>query len=149
MIHIKKHALGKSMIVFAVSVEHSKNIVERYQEKGVSAVHIDATTPSQERREFIEQFKAKKIKILSNVEIITEGFDFPECEVVQLARPTKSLALYLQMVGRVMRKANGKEHGLVLDNAGMWLEHGLALMAVVLSVNLLGDQLRDYLDVKQ
>lgn len=122
----QNHAFGKSMIVFAVNVDHSKNIVERYQEKGISAVHIDAKTPPQERKEVIEQFKANKIKVLSNVEIITEGFDFPECEVVQLARPTKSLALYLQMVGRVMRKANGKEYGLVLDNAGMWLEHGLA-----------------------
>ena len=124
----KKHAHDKSTIVFAVNIEHSKNIVKRYQQHDISSAHIDGTTPRQERKELIEQFKSKKINVLSNVEIITEGFDFPECEVVQLARPTKSLALYLQMVGRVMRKAHGKEYGLVLDNAGLWLEHGLPII---------------------
>jgi len=121
----QKHASHKSTIVFAVNVEHSKHIAKRYQQSGIPAAHIDGTTPQEERKELLEQFKAKKIKVLSNVEIITEGFDFPECEAVQLARPTKSLALYLQMVGRVMRRADGKEHGLILDNAGLWLEHGL------------------------
>lgn len=64
----------------------------------------------------------------SAVEIITEGFDFPECEAVQLARPTKSLSLYLQMVGRVMRVAKNKKEGIILDNAGLWLEHSLAVV---------------------
>lgn len=121
----QKHAPDKSTIVFAVNVEHSKGIAERYRQSGIPAAHIDGTTPNEERKQLLEQFKAKNIKVLSNVEIITEGFDFPECEAVQLARPTKSLALYLQMVGRVMRIAKGKEYGLVLDNAGLWLEHGL------------------------
>ena len=64
--------------------------------------------------------------VLSNVDIVSEGFDVPDCEAVQLARPTKSLVLYLQQVGRCMRPALGKEHGIVLDNAGLWLEHGLS-----------------------
>jgi DNA repair protein RadD len=120
------HARGKSTIVFAVDVEHSTSIAERYNEAGVKAAHIDASTTKTERDSILSQFKQKKIQVVSNVEIITEGFDFPECEAVQLARPTKSLALYLQMVGRVMRPAKGKEVGYVLDNAGLWLEHGLA-----------------------
>lgn len=122
----KKHALDKSTIIFAVDIDHSKSIVERFTGAGISAEHIDSTTPRELRTSILDEFKAKKIKILSNVEIITEGFDFPECEAVQLARPTKSLALYLQMVGRVMRPAPGKSNGIVLDNAGLWLEHGLA-----------------------
>lgn len=121
----QKHAQDKSAIVFAVNIEHSKEIAERYNEAGIAAAHIDSSTPERERKELLEQFKTKEIKVLCNVEIITEGFDFPECEVVQLARPTKSLALYLQMVGRVMRPAKGKEYGLILDNAGLWQEHGL------------------------
>lgn len=124
----QKYALNKSTIVFAVDVEHSKSIVERFRQAGISAEHIDATTPKNERDSILNQFKSKQIKIVSNVEIITEGFDFPECEAVQLARPTKSLALYLQMVGRVMRPAIGKTEGLVLDNAGLWREHGLAII---------------------
>lgn len=122
----QRHAPGKCTIIFAVDIEHSKSIVERFVKAGISAAHIDSETPKEERASILERFKAKKITVVSNVEIITEGFDFPECEAVQLARPTKSLALYLQMVGRVMRPANGKTEGIVLDNAGLWLEHGLA-----------------------
>jgi superfamily II DNA or RNA helicase len=117
---------GKSMIVFAVDVEHSKEIALRYNKAGISAAHIDAKTPDQERQKILSDFKNKIIKVISNVEIITEGFDFPECEVVQLARPTKSLVLYLQMVGRVMRPAENKNEGIVLDNASLWLEHGIS-----------------------
>jgi superfamily II DNA or RNA helicase len=62
--------------------------------------------------------------VLSNVDIVSEGFDVPDCEAVQLARPTKSLGLYLQQVGRCMRPAENKSEGIVLDNAGLWLEHG-------------------------
>jgi len=119
---------GKSTIVFAVDVEHSKEIAKRYREAGFNAEHIDSNTPPQERERILNDFKSGKIKIVSNVEIITEGFDFPECEVVQLARPTKSLSLYLQMVGRVMRPANNKKEGIILDNAGLWLEHGLSII---------------------
>lgn len=121
-----KHTKEKSTIVFAVNVEHSLSIAKRYNEAGIKAKHIDANTPKAERTKIIADFINKDIKVLSNVEIITEGFDFPACEVVQLARPTKSLSLYLQMVGRVMRVYEGKEHGIVLDNAGLWLEHGLS-----------------------
>lgn len=124
----QKHALNKSTIVFAVDVEHSKSIVDRFRNAGIQSEHIDSQTSKAERASIIKSFKEKQIKVISNVEIITEGFDFPECEAVQLARPTKSLALYLQMVGRVMRTAEGKSEGIVLDNAGLWLEHGLAII---------------------
>lgn len=119
---------NKSAIVFAVDVEHSKEIASRYNSAGFLAAHIDAKTPKVEREEILSDFKKGKIKVVTNVEIITEGFDFPECEVVQLARPTKSLSLYLQMVGRVMRPAPSKKEGIVLDNAGLWLEHGLSVV---------------------
>jgi len=122
----QRHALGKKMIVFAVDVEHSKTIVKRYQEFSISAAHLDSTTPRPERKKLLEQFRSGEIKVLCNVDIVSEGFDVPDCEVVQLARPTKSLALYLQQVGRCMRPTTGKEFGMVLDNAGLWLEHGLS-----------------------
>ncbi|KAB1065129.1 DEAD/DEAH box helicase [Salibacter halophilus] len=122
----KNKANGKKTIVFAVDVEHSKSIVQRYNGEGIAAAHVDANTPKEERKSILEKFKKGEILILSNVDIVSEGFDVPDCEAVQLARPTKSLVLYLQQVGRCMRPAPGKEFGLVLDNAGLWLEHGLS-----------------------
>jgi superfamily II DNA or RNA helicase len=121
-----KYAEKKKMIVFAVNVEHSKYIVERYQEAGFRAAHIDADTDESERKEIINKFKAGKIRILSNVDIVSEGFDVPDCEVVQLARPTKSLVKYLQQIGRCMRpsKTTNKTHCIVLDNVGLYQEFG-------------------------
>jgi CPA1 family monovalent cation:H+ antiporter len=86
---------GQSMIVFAVDIEHSIEIASRYNQLNIKAAHIDAKTSTDERYRILTAFKNKEIQVVSNVEIITEGFDFPECQVVQLARPTKSLALYL------------------------------------------------------
>lgn len=119
-----KKAEGKKMIVFAVNIEHSRQIVEKYRQAGISAEHIDANTPKKEREQILQQFRNGEILVLSNVDIVSEGFDVPDCEAVQLARPTKSLALYLQQVGRCMRPSPGKKEGIVLDNAGLWLEHG-------------------------
>lgn len=122
----KKFASGKKTIVFAVDIEHSLEVVQRYLNAGISAAHVDAKTPKNDRKEILSKFKNGEIMVLSNVDIVSEGFDVPDCEAVQLARPTKSLVLYLQQVGRCMRPAPGKEHGIVLDNAGLWLEHGLS-----------------------
>lgn len=122
----KSKAMGKKTIVFAVDIEHSKEIVQQYNQEGINAVHVDADTPMRERKQILEKFRNGEIMILSNVDIVSEGFDIPDCDAVQLARPTKSLALYLQQVGRCMRYHAKKEFGLVLDNAGLWLEHGIS-----------------------
>jgi superfamily II DNA or RNA helicase len=118
------HAKGKKMIVFAVTIEHSKSIAERYLAKGFTAAHIDADTSREKRNEIINKFRFGEIQILSNVGIISEGFDVPDCEVVQLARPTKSLAMYLQQVGRCMRPSKSKPYCIVLDNVGLYEEFG-------------------------
>jgi superfamily II DNA or RNA helicase len=120
----QRKANDKKIIVFAVNVKHSKQIVENYRKAGIYAEHIDANTPKKEREHVLKLFKEGQIKVLCNVDIVSEGFDVPDCEAVQLARPTKSLALYLQQVGRCMRPAKSKTEGIVLDNAGLWLEHG-------------------------
>ncbi|WP_321438493.1 DEAD/DEAH box helicase [uncultured Bacteroides sp.] len=120
----QREAAGKKMIVFAVNIEHSKLVAKQYNEAGICAEHIDANTPKQDRERILQLFKDGEISVLSNVDIVSEGFDVPDCEAVQLARPTKSLALYLQQIGRCMRPARGKQYGIVLDNAGLWLEHG-------------------------
>lgn len=122
----EKHAKGKKMIVFAVNVRHAEFISQRYRNLGYSAVYVDYKTKSDIRIELIDKFRKGEIQILCNVNLFTEGFDCPDVEVVQLARPTKSLNLYLQMVGRGMRMFPGKEFGIILDNANLWLEHGLS-----------------------
>ncbi len=119
------HAPNKKMIVFAVNTEHAVNIANRYCGSGFIAVALDYKTDNDTRRQTVEDFKNGKIQILVNVNLFTEGFDCPDVEVIQLARPTKSLNLYLQMVGRGMRIFPGKECGIILDNAKLWEEHGL------------------------
>jgi superfamily II DNA or RNA helicase len=117
-------AKNKKIIVFATSIEHSLDIISRYQDNGFSAAHIDANMDKNTRAEILENFRRGELKILSNVNIVSEGFDVPDCDGVQLARPTKSLSLYLQQVGRCMRPSIDKEYGLVLDNVGLYEAFG-------------------------
>ncbi len=119
-----EHAKGLRNCVFAVNVEHSKKIVEAYRKAGFPSMHVDGKTPTAERTRIFDDFKAGKILILSNVGIATEGVDIPAIECVQGARPTKSLSLFLQMVGRGARKAEGKKRYVLLDHANWIIEHG-------------------------
>jgi superfamily II DNA or RNA helicase len=131
----KKYGENKKAIVFALNKSHSKDIVERFIKDGISATFIDSDTPPFERDKIVNSFKLGEFKILCNVNIFTEGFDCPDVEVVQLARPTKSFSLYLQQVGRVMRPLEGKRYGLILDNACLWKEHGLVTQYIKWSLN--------------
>ncbi len=124
----KEFALNKKIIVFAVNRSHSNKIVEKFNSSGFIAKSIDTNTPSDERKRIIEDFRKNKFKILCNVNIFTEGFDCPDVDAVQLARPTKSLTLFIQQIGRCMRPHTNKANGIVLDNAGLWKEHGLPKM---------------------
>ncbi|MEO7045451.1 MAG: DEAD/DEAH box helicase family protein [Ferruginibacter sp.] len=121
-------APDKKMIVFAVNRAHSKKIIEKFNNSGFEAKAIATDTPTDERRKIVDDFRNNKFKILCNVNIFTEGFDCPDVDAVQLARPTKSLTLFLQQVGRCMRAHPNKKYGIVLDNAGLWKEHGLPKM---------------------
>lgn len=117
-------AAGKRCIVFAVGIQHSLNIMREYLAAGISAEHIDGKTPKGDREAVLNRFRSGETQVLCNCTIVTEGFDVPACEVVQLARPTRSIALYLQMVGRALRPL-GDKVALVLDHAGAIEEHGL------------------------
>jgi len=124
----KEFAIDKKMIVFAVNRAHCKKIVEKFNSSGFPAKSIDSLTPTDERQNIVNEFRNSKFKILCNVNIFTEGFDCPDVDGVQLARPTKSLTLFLQQVGRCMRPYDEKKYGIVLDNAGLWKEYGLPKM---------------------
>ncbi len=112
-------------IVYAINISHAQKITKLYQENGVKAIAIDSKTPATERQQDIEAFKKGDIQVLVNVDIFSEGFDCPDVEFVQLARPTLSLAKYLQMVGRGLRVAKGKKNCVIIDNVGLYRVFGL------------------------
>jgi DNA repair protein RadD len=122
--HWQEWAVGQKTIVFAASIAHSKHIVEQFQAAGIPAAHLDGTMSTPEREGILSAWRNGDIQVVSNCQILTEGFDFPELSCCVLARPTKSVALQLQMCGRVMRTAPGKNGAVILDHAGNILEHG-------------------------
>ena len=148
-----KFAPGKQGIVYGCNVRHSIEIAQQYNGKGIPAAHLDADTPDEDymkdgvlqlgRKSIIRDFKAGLLKAVSNVGILTEGTDFPNCDFVQWACLTKSLSKFLQGCGRASRPLPGlvdnyihsqdrrdaiatsaKSHGIILDNTGMFKEHG-------------------------
>lgn len=119
-----KFADGKKGIIYAIDRRHAANIQELYASHGVSIRMIDGTTPANERQSIIDDFKADLVRVIVNVNIFSEGFDCPDIEFIQLARPTRSLAMYLQQVGRGLRVSDDKEKSLILDNVGLYNRFG-------------------------
>lgn len=124
----QKYSPGKKGVVFAANVDHSKKLVERFNELGIRAAHLCGMVPKDERKNIVEKFKVGYYTILCNYDIVSEGFDVPDIDTVLLARRTKSLSTYIQSVGRCLRpdEKNGKKYGYVLDCSGQWLEFGFA-----------------------
>ena len=119
---------GKKGIVYAISIGHARKIAAYYKEQGVNSVAIDSKTPREERKRLVNDFKEGKIQVLVNVDVFSEGFDCPDVEFVQMARPTLSLAKYLQQVGRGLRKSAGKESCMLIDNVGLYRVFGLPVV---------------------
>lgn len=126
---VLEYADGKKGIVYAVSIDHARNIAAYYSGKGLDAAAIDSHTPAAERGRMVEDFKTGRIRVLVNVDVFSEGFDCPDVEFVQMARPTLSLAKYLQQAGRGLRKSTGKETCVLIDNVGLYRVFGLPTMA--------------------
>ena len=122
---LEEYGKDRKGIVYAINISHAQKITKLYQENGVKAIAIDSKTPATERQQDIEAFKKGDIQVLVNVDIFSEGFDCPDVEFVQLARPTLSLAKYLQMVGRGLRVAKGKKSCVIIDNVGLYRVFGL------------------------
>ena len=122
---LDEYGKDRKGIVYAINISHAQKITKLYQEHGVKAIAIDSKTPTTERQQDIEAFKKGDIQVLVNVDIFSEGFDCPDVEFVQLARPTLSLAKYLQMVGRGLRVAKGKKNCVIIDNVGLYRVFGL------------------------
>lgn len=121
----QKLARGKKGIIYAINIVHAKHICQEYEHAGYKAVSIDSKTPAKIRKDLVEQFKMGKVDIIVNVDIFSEGFDCPDIEFIQLARPTRSLVKYLQQVGRGLRVTENKDNCIILDNVGMYSRFGL------------------------
>lgn len=119
-------SLGKRAVCFATTVSHSLNIVDEFKRAGISAEHLDGETPADQRSMILKRLADGAIDVVSNVNVLTEGWDCPNVEVVILARPTASLSMYLQMVGRGVRSAADKHGAIVLDHAGNTIRHGFS-----------------------
>lgn len=120
----KTHADGRRTVVFAVNVEHSRHIIESFVAAGIPAEHLDGATPRAQRDAALDRLAKGQTLVLSNCCVLTEGWDLPALECAIIARPTASLCLHLQAVGRIMRAAVGKTGAIVLDHAGNFLRHG-------------------------
>ena len=115
---------GMQAICYCATVNHSMITAQEFNDAGVPAAHIDGNTPKPDRRDIIQRFRNGNIKILCNVDLISEGFDVPDCTTSILLRPTKSLTLYIQQAMRCMRYKAGKR-AVIIDHVGNVHRHGL------------------------
>lgn len=125
--HYRKHLNGSPSAAFCVSVNHAVHVAEQFRDAGYIAAHIDGGMETGLRRQIVRDFRAGKINMLTSADILSEGFDVPGMHGALLLRPTKSLAMYLQQVGRALRVCPGKSHAVILDHANNSADsaHGL------------------------
>ena len=121
----RHYAWGKKGIVYAIDRTHAEHIRDCFKSHGVSCCKIEAATPAGERNRLVEAYREGRIDVIVNVDIFSEGFDCPEVEFIQLARPTLSLSKYMQQVGRGMRRSEGKDFVTILDQVGLYQTFGL------------------------
>ncbi|HZT88325.1 MAG TPA: DEAD/DEAH box helicase [Stellaceae bacterium] len=122
--HWLKLAERRRTVVFAVGVAHSVHLRDEFRRAGVLAEHLDGSTPADERDAILRGLAAGSVELVTNAAVLTEGWDSPAASCLILARPTRNLGLYRQMVGRVLRPAPGKTDALILDHAGAVFQHG-------------------------
>lgn len=120
----ERYAKGKKGIIYTITKAHNLHVCNQFVQKGYKAVAIDDSTPAETRKQYVEDFKKGKIEIICNVNIFSEGFDCPDLEFIQLARPTKSLSMHLQQVGRGLRPSPGKDKLIIIDNVGLYNRFG-------------------------
>jgi DNA repair protein RadD len=122
--HYRRHCDGAPAVAFCVSVEHAEHVAEAFRGAGYRSASIDGTMPREIRRGILDEFSRGALNVLTSCDLISEGFDVPGIAAAILLRPTQSLALYLQQVGRALRTAPGKAHATILDHVGNSARHG-------------------------
>ena len=124
--HWHKFGERRKTVAFAVNVAHSVHLRDEFVRSGVRAEHIDGGTPKPERDATLERLASGEIELISNCQVLGEGWDLPLVGCCILARPTKRMGLYRQMIGRVLRPAEGKPDAIILDHSGAVFRHGFA-----------------------
>lgn len=121
--HYLRFAAGKVGITFTTDVETAHDMADQYRSRGVPAEAVSAKTPDRVRNDFVRRLRRGELLQLVNVDLFGEGFDLPALEVVSMARPTQSYAVYAQQFGRALRPFEGKSHGMVIDHVGNVKRH--------------------------
>jgi DNA repair protein RadD len=114
----------KAWLFFCAGVKHAEHVAEVLRQQGVTAECVTGETPKKERERMLADFKAGRVRALTNANVLTTGFDYPDIDLVVMLRPTMSASLYVQMAGRGMRVKSHTDHCLVLDFAGVVESHG-------------------------
>lgn len=122
--YYRKFAGEQQAVCYCTTVKHSKAMAEQFRAAGIDAAHIDGQMKKSERAEIVEKFRRGAIDILCNVDLISEGFDVPDCSCVIMLRPTQSLTLFIQQAMRCMRYRKGKT-AVILDHVGNYARHGM------------------------
>jgi superfamily II DNA or RNA helicase len=122
--HWHKYGERRKTVCFAVNVAHSLHLRDEFIKSGVRAAHIDGSIPKSERDATLGKLASGELDVVTNCMVLTEGWDLPEVSCCILARPTKKMGLYRQMVGRVLRPALNKHNAVVLDHSGATFRHG-------------------------
>jgi DNA repair protein RadD len=122
--HWHRYGEKRKTVCFAVNVQHSLHIRDEFIKSGVRAAHVDGKMPKPERDAVLARLASSDVDVITNCMVLTEGWDMPEVSCCILARPTRKMGLYRQMVGRVLRPAPGKVNAIVLDHSGAVFRHG-------------------------
>ncbi len=124
--HYQRLCPGQRAVAFCVSVAHAQHVAQRFNDAGIPAAHIDGGMEEDIRRQTVADLKSGKVLVLTSCELISEGFDLPTVNAAILLRPTASLSMHLQQLGRALRVFPGKKEAVILDHAGNCMRHGLA-----------------------
>ena len=122
--HWLRHAQRRRTVMFAVDIAHSVHIVRELVKADVKAEHLDGSTPQTEREAILARLASGETEVVCNVGVLTEGFDLCDIGCIALVRPTRSLGLFRQMIGRGLRPASGKTDVIILDHSGGVHRHG-------------------------
>lgn len=124
--HYVRFCNRQRAVAFCISVAHAQHVADTFNSCGIPSASIDGTLDPEVRKQRVDDLTAGKILVLTSCELISEGFDLPAVNAAILLRPTQSLSMHLQQVGRALRPFPGKANAIILDHVGNCLRHGLA-----------------------